>query len=64
MDETSNNLQRISINLTKAEFEGFCKGMSLQWLFRAIDGTSRNTRVSKKLKFWDDAYEKYSHNCK
>jgi len=64
MDETSHNMHRISMNLTKVEFDGFCKGMSLQWLFRAADDTSRNTRAGKKLKFWDRAYDKYSHNCK
>ena len=64
MDETTANMQRISMNLTKVEFSGFCKGMSLQWMFRALDGTTKNNRATKKFNFWDAAYDRYSHNCK
>lgn len=63
MKECSNNIQRIAINLTKEEFKGYCKAMSLHWLFKSIDNPKANINTGKRVKFWDCAYERFKYNC-
>jgi len=63
MRETVNDLQEVSTNLTQAEFKGYCKGMSVKWVIRAADDAAKYPNAHKRVKFWDNAYEKYKHNC-
>jgi len=63
MQETTNNLQEVSANLTVAEFKGFCKGMSVKWIIKAIDEPAEYPGAQKRVHFWEGAYEKYKHNC-
>ena len=63
MQEAANNLQEVSTNLTTAEFKGFCKGMSIKWIIKAVDEKDKYPRAHLRVKFWDNAYEKYKHNC-
>ena len=55
MQETSNNLQEVSTNLTRAEFKGFFKGMSIKWIIKAFDEPYKYTRENKRAKFWERA---------
>lgn len=64
MKECPNNLNKLAMNLTKDEFLGYCKGMSLHWFFKLVDDRKRNPTAHKRVRFWDESYEKYKHNCK
>ena len=52
MNEASANIERIAMNLTAFEFEGYCKGMSLHWFFKAIDKGKNSQHENKRVKFW------------
>ena len=64
MKESSVNIERVASNLTKTEFDGYCKGMSTHWLFKALDDKANSIGAGKRVKFWDRAYDKYKYNCK
>lgn len=67
MKECPTSLMQISSNLTKEEFNGYCKGMALHWFFKHIDETMNKAGrggAGKRTTFWDGVYDKYSHNCK
>lgn len=53
---------RISTNMTKVEFKGYCKGMYLHWTFKASDSPD-NINYANKANYWDSVYDKYKHNC-
>ena len=60
MKECDANLTRIALNLTDEQFKGYCKGMSLHWLFKSLRG---NVSAGKRVKFWDRAYNKHKSSC-
>lgn len=64
MVESKSNLLSISENLTKTEFKGFCKGMSIHWYLKSTAKSSIDNQLYKRVRFWDSAFDKYSHNCK
>lgn len=64
MKEAQNNLNKIALNLTCAEFEGCCKGMALRWFFKCESNKQKNTNAFNRSIFWEGAYDKYKHNCK
>lgn len=49
-------------NLTNDEFKGYCKGMSIHWLFKALGDSEKID--GKRVAFWDEAHDKYKHHCK
>lgn len=61
--ECKNNIERIALNLTKEQFEGYCLGMGLHWLFKSMDDTKENTKAKKRVAFWGGAYDKHKHKC-
>ena len=64
MEEAQNNLNKIAINLTCAEFKGYCKGMSVHWFFKCENNKQGNARAFNRSVFREGAYDKYKYNCK
>lgn len=63
MKEASTNIKRVAMNLTTEEFKGYCKGMEIDWLFRAISESKGNARASKKAIFWGSAFDTFKRGC-
>lgn len=64
MKEASTNIKRVAMNLTTEQFKGYCLGMEVDWLFRAISETKGGRRSAKKAIFWGSAFDTFKGGCR
>lgn len=63
MNDAKHGIEFVAINLTKEQFKGYCLGMELMYMRRALNKTDA-THAGKSMAWWRGAYEKCKDKCK